>query len=168
MPMKSQRRIGVYAGSFDPLTVGHLWMIEQGVNLFDRLIVAIGVNPGKHSTFSVEERLAMLRAATRHLSRIELGSFGPQFLINYARSVGATHILRGIRSAPDYEYERVMRNINGDFDPTITTVFLMPPRDIAEVSSSMVKGLIGPAGWQRIVRRYVPAPVYAHLRKIKS
>jgi pantetheine-phosphate adenylyltransferase len=138
-------------------------MIEQGVHLFDRLIVAIGVNPGKHSTFSVEERLAMLRDSTRHLSHIELRSFGPQFLINYARSGGATHILRGIRSAPDYEYERVMRNINGDLEHDITTVFLMPPRDIAEVSSSMVKGLIGPVGWKRVLRKYVPPSVFERI-----
>jgi len=163
MPKTTQRRVGVYAGSFDPLTVGHLWMIEQGDELFDRLIVAVGFNPGKHSTFSVEERLRMSRGATRHLPHIEIASFGPQFLINYAWSVGATHILRGIRSAPDYEYERVMRNINGDLEREITTVFLMPPRDIAEVSSSMVKGLIGPVGWKRILRKYVPASVYEQI-----
>jgi pantetheine-phosphate adenylyltransferase len=163
MPKRTQRRVAVYAGSFDPLTIGHLWMIEQGDQMFDRLIVAVGLNPGKPSSFSVEERLTMIRGATRHLPHIDITSFGHQFLINYARSVGATHILRGIRSAPDYEYERVMRNINGDLEPQITVVFLMPPRDIAEVSSSMVKGLIGPVGWKRILRKYVPPSVYRQI-----
>lgn len=153
----------VYAGSFDPLTVGHLWMIEEGVRLFHHLSVAVGVNPNKHPTFSLDERLAMLRDSTRHLRGIHLTSFGNRFLIDYAREIGATHVLRGIRSPADYEFERIMRNINGDLDPDITTVFLMPPRDIAEVSSSMVRGLIGPKGWKTVVRKYVPPPVYSRL-----
>jgi len=77
-------------------------------------------------------------------------------------------ILRGIRSESDYEYERTMRNINGDLGSGICTVFLMPPRNIAEVSSSMVKGLVGPKGWQRVVRKYVPEPVYRQLIKARA
>lgn len=161
--MKAIRQLAVYAGSFDPLTIGHLWMIEQGIALFPKLVVAIGINPEKRYTFSVEERLAMLRDSVGHLRGIEFASFTQQFLITYAKSVGATHVMRGIRSESDYEYERVMRNINGDLNADITTVFLMPPRDIAEVSSSMVKGLIGPAGWQRVVKPYVPKPVFQSL-----
>jgi phosphopantetheine adenylyltransferase len=76
-----------------------------------------------------------------------------------------SHILRGIRSESDYEFERTMRNINGDFDLGICTVFLMPPRNIAQVSSSMIKKLIGPRGWQRVVRKYIPQPVYQHILK---
>ena len=162
-PTKQRRRLGVYAGSFDPLTIGHLWMIEQGVQLFDHLIVAVGVNPDKRSSFSVEDRLAMLRESIAKLPNHSVASFSNLYLIDFAQSVGATHILRGIRSAGDFEYERPMRNINGDLNPDICTVFLMPPRDIAEVSSSMVKGLIGPAGWRKIVRKYVADPVYRRL-----
>ncbi len=158
--MKARSQIAVYAGSFDPLTIGHLWMIQKGVALFPKLVVAIGINPDKRYTFSVEERLAMLRASVGHFRGIRFASFTQQFLISYAKGIGATHILRGIRSESDYEYERVMRNINGDLSADITTVFLMPPRDIAEVSSSMVKSLIGPGGWQRVVKPYVPKPVY--------
>jgi pantetheine-phosphate adenylyltransferase len=162
-PTKQRRRLGVYAGSFDPLTIGHLWMIEHGVQLFDHLIVAVGVNPDKRSSFSVEDRLAMLRESIVKLPNHSVASFTNLYLINYAQSIGATHILRGIRSAGDYEFERTMRNINGDLDENICTVFLMPPRGIAEISSSMVKGLIGPAGWRKIVRKYVPDPVYRRL-----
>ncbi len=157
--------MAVYGGSFDPLTIGHTWMIEEGSRLFDRLIVALGVNPEKRYTFSAEERLAMLRVSTKHLKNVEVDSIGNQFLIAYAKASGATHILRGIRSESDYEYERVMRNINGDLGREITTVFLMPPRNIAEVSSSMVKGLIGPAGWEKVVKEYVPAAVFNRLMK---
>ena len=164
MRVRSGKRLGVYAGSFDPLTIGHVWMIEQGVLLFDRLVVAIGINPEKGYTFTLEERLAMLRESLRQHRNLSITSFSNSYLIDYAQQVGATHILRGIRSASDYEYERTMRNINGDFDPGICTVFLMPPRDIAEVSSSMVKGLVGPSGWKRVVRKYVLEPVYRRLR----
>jgi pantetheine-phosphate adenylyltransferase len=163
--VRTKKRLGVYAGSFDPLTIGHLWMVEQGVNLFDRLIVAIGINPEKQYTFSVIERLAMLHESLKKYRNVSVTSFTNLYLIDYAQSIGATHILRGIRSAADYEYERTMRNINGDFDPAINSVFLMPPRGIAEVSSSMVRGLVGPKGWQRVVRKYVPEPVYRRLLK---
>ena len=163
--MHIKKRLGVYAGSFDPLTIGHLWMIEQGVGLFDRLIVAVGVNPEKQYTFTLEERLSMLRESLKQYRNLSVTSFSNRYLIDYAQSVHATHVLRGIRSESDSEYERTMRNINGDLDPVICSVFLMPPRDIAEVSSSMVKGLVGPKGWQKVVRKYVPEPVYRRLVK---
>ena len=147
------------------MTVGHVWMIRQGAGLFDRLIVAVGVNPEKQCRFSLEQRETMLREAVTEFATVTVSSFSNRYLIEYAQSVGATHILRGIRSSADYEYERTMRNVNADLGPRICTVFLMPPREIAEVSSSMVKGLVGPKGWQNVVRKYVPGPVYRRLLK---
>ena len=154
------KKTAVYAGSFDPITHGHLWMVEQGVEMFDELMIAIGENPDKKYAFSMEERLQALRESVANLPRVSVGSFKNQFLVNYARSVGAHYILRGIRDVRDYEFERGMRHINDDLQPEITTVFLMPPREIAEISSSLIKGLIGPEGWQNEVQRYVPPPVY--------
>jgi pantetheine-phosphate adenylyltransferase len=168
MATKKPRRLGVYAGSFDPVTVGHLWMIEQGVLLFDRLVVAIGTNLEKRYTFSLEERLTMLRESLRTFRNVTVVSFANRYLIDFAQSIGATHVLRGIRSESDYEYERTMRYINGDLDGDICTVFLMPPRGIAEVSSSMVKGLVGPHGWKSVVQKYVPEPVYRRLLRPPS
>jgi len=153
----------VYAGSFDPPTNGHLWMIRQGLELFERLVVAIGSNPSKHYTFSTDERLELLRDAIPSCERLTITHFDNRYLVDYAKEANAEFILRGIRSPQDYEYERVMRHINGDMAPDIQTVFLMPPRDIAELSSSMVKGLIGPEGWQKTVRRYVPQNVFEKL-----
>ncbi|MGD7652197.1 MAG: pantetheine-phosphate adenylyltransferase, partial [Verrucomicrobiales bacterium] len=150
----------VYAGSFDPPTNGHLWIIEQGLEMFDRLIVAIGDNPAKNYSFSVEERLELLRAITESSDKLVIARFDNRYLVDYARKKGAKYIIRGIRSTQDYEYERVMRHINADMAPEISTVFLMPPRNISEVSSNMVKTLIGPLGWEETVRRYVPAPVF--------
>ncbi len=153
-------RKAVYAGSFDPITNGHLWMVQEGARLFDELVIAIGENPDKRYSFSQEDRLRVLRDSVRGVAGVSVTSFKGQFLVNYARSLGARYILRGIRDARDYEFERGMRHINDDLQPEITTVFLMPPRGIAEVSSSLVKGLIGPQGWQEEVKRYVPEAVY--------
>ncbi|AMC35816.1 pantetheine-phosphate adenylyltransferase [Iodobacter arcticus] len=161
-------RKGVYAGSFDPVTNGHLWMIEHGVGMFDEMIVAIGDNPDKSYTFSLAERLAMLRETTAHLPSLRVESFENSFLVNYAREQGANFILRGIREAADYEFERKMRYVNADLAPHIDTVFLMPPREIAEVSSTMVKGLVGPAGWQGVVRQYVPEPVFNRFLALRA
>jgi pantetheine-phosphate adenylyltransferase len=158
----------VYAGSFDPPTNGHLWMIERGLELFDHLIVAIGTNPSKRYSFTVEERLELLRASSTASDRLEITHFDNRYLVDYARSVGAKHVLRGIRSTHDYEYERVMRHINADMAPEIVTVLLMPPRDISELSSSMIKSLIGPDGWEETVKRYVPAAVFEKIRGLAS
>lgn len=159
------QKTGVYAGSFDPPTVGHVWMIEQGARLFDSLLVAIGVNPDKRPTFSLEERLEMLRELTQDLTNVVVASFTNQYLVRYAEETGASYILRGIRSESDFDFERVMRQINADLAPGVTTVFLVPPREIAEVSSSMVRGLIGPEGWEAVVARFVPPTVFAKIKE---
>jgi len=159
----AKETVCVYAGSFDPPTEGHMFMIRKGSELFGRLVVAVGTNPNKRYTFSAEERVEMLRACTRHLENVEVSHFEGLFLVDYAKSIGAGYVLRGIRSQQDYEFERAMRNINEDINPDITTVFLMPPREICEISSSFVKGLVGPRGWQDVIRPYVPQPVYERL-----
>ena len=163
--MSKQRELKtcVYAGSFDPPTQGHMFMIEKGAELFDRLIVAVGINPKKHCTFSVKERLEMLRQCTRGFDNVEVDSFEGQFLVRYAQARGAGYILRGVRSEEDYRFEHAMRNVNEDLAAEVNTVFLIPPREICEVSSSFVKGLIGYEGWEQVIKPYVPEPVYKKL-----
>src|SRR5512137_1515097 len=158
-------RTAVYAGSFNSTTNGYVWMIAKGLAMFDQLIVAIGNNPSKRYSFTVEERLELLKDSTSPAENLVITYFDNRYLVDYARKKGAKYVLRGIRSPHDYEYERVMRHINADMAPEITTVFLMPPRDIAEVSSNMIKSLIGPQGWEDTVRRYVPEPVFAQLAR---
>jgi len=155
----------IYAGSFDPPTNGHVWMIRMAAELFREVEVAIGVNPDKRYAYPLQDRLALLRECTKDFKNVTVTSFENQFLVNYARSVGARYILRGIRNERDYSWEREMRYVNSDLAPEITTVFLMPPREYAEVSSSFVRGLIGPEGWQEVVRRFVPASVYEFFLK---
>jgi len=157
--MDNMRR-AVYAGSFDPITLGHLWMIEQGRALFDELVVAIGINPDKRYLISLEDRLAMLREVTAGFANVKIASYENMFLVHYAEQVGAGFILRGIRNEQDYGYERGMRYVNAELDARVRTVFLIPPRELVEVSSSFVKGLVGPNGWEEVLKKYVPPAVY--------
>src|SRR6266536_1054592 len=159
---KRNHRRAVYAGSFDPITNGHMYMIREGARLFDELVLAIGINPDKRYTFTLEQRIDFLTRCTRGIANVRLDHFSNMFLVDYAKKVGADYILRGIRNPNDYEYERAMRYINSDLNPKVTSVFLVPPREISEVSSSFVKGLVGPRGWETVVRDYLPAPIYQH------
>lgn len=152
-------KTAVYAGSFDPVTNGHLWMIQESCKIFDKVIVAIGENADKNYTLSLDYRIELLHSITNRFHNVEVTHFNNQFLVNYAKSIGANFIVRGIRNYTDYEYEKSMRNINSDLAQEVTTVFLMPPRHFAEVSSSMVKGLIGSEGWEKIAQKYLPKVV---------
>lgn len=131
-------------------------MIHEGAKLFDKLIVAIGTNPSKAPRYSLAQRLEWLFELCKPYSNVQVTEFSNEYLVEYAASVGATYLLRGLRNAEDYAYETKMRNVNGDLHPEIETVFLMTPRDLAEVSSGFVTGLIGPTGWERVVARYLP------------
>lgn len=156
-------RTAVYAGSFDPPTNGHMYMIREGARLFDELVVAVGVNPDKRTTFGLEARLALLREITGELSNVRVDSFENQFLIRYAAELGARYILRGVRNSADFDYEKTMRHVNEDLEPRVTSVFLIPPRHLAETSSSFVKGLVGPRGWREVVQGFVPPPVFREI-----
>ncbi|MDO5059106.1 MAG: pantetheine-phosphate adenylyltransferase, partial [Neisseria sp.] len=112
--MNPTPRRAVYAGSFDPPTNGHLWMIRQAQAMFDELVVSIGVNPDKKNTYTVAERCRMLQDITQAFPNVRVSTFENRFLVDYAHSIGAKFIIRGIRSAGDYEYERSMRYINSD------------------------------------------------------
>ena len=120
----------VYAASFDPVTHGHLWVIQEAAELFDQLVVAIGINPDKDYTFSLEERLDLLCETTSQFDNVVVASYENQFLVNYARGIGADYIVRGIRTQSDYEFERRMRYINSDLDDTYCyDLFDAPARD---------------------------------------
>lgn len=162
--MSLPTRKAVYAGSFDPLTNGHLWMIEQGLALFDQITVAIGINPDKKYTYGLDERMRMLKKSLPDKDTLHIAYFENLFLVDYATEIGASYILRGIRSAQDYEFERGMRHTNSQLKEGITTVFLMPPRDLVEISSSMVKGLVGPEGWEEHVMKLVPSAVFEAIK----
>ena len=161
--IKTQNRIAVYAGTFDPVTIGHLWMIKNGSYLFDELIVAIGTNPEKKCYFSLKDRITMLQESITGYQNVTVDKYSNKFLIKYAESIGAKFILRGIRSTTDYEYEKSLSYVNRHINSEIATVILLPPREMVEISSSIVRGLIGPEGWEEVVGKYVPSCVLERL-----
>ncbi len=131
-------RIAVYPGSFDPPTRGHEDLVRRSLSLADRLIVAVAMNIGKQPLFSVEERLEMLRAATGDDPRISFQSFDG-LLAEFAKKVGATIIVRGLRAVSDFEYEFQMALMNRQLHPSVETVFLVPAVDLTYLSSSLVR-----------------------------
>ncbi len=149
----------IYAGSFDPITNGHLWVIEKSAKLFDSLIVAVGDNPGKQYLFSIAERIDLLKNCLHNFDNVIIDTFSGEFLVNYAHNLGVKYIVRGMRNAHDYEFERMLRYVNHDICNSIDTLYLIPPREVAEISSSLVKGFIGTHGWDKVIAKYLPAPV---------
>ncbi len=152
--------IAIYPGSFDPLTNGHLDLIERGAKIFDELIVAILRNPEKEPLFSLEERLEMIRAMTRGHENVRVDSFDG-LMVDYALNVGATAVLRGIRAISDYEYELQMALMNRKLEPRLETVFMMPAETYSYLSSRLVREVATLGG---SVRGLVPELVEKKLR----
>jgi pantetheine-phosphate adenylyltransferase len=142
---KTRSAVAVYPGSFDPITKGHLDLVERGAKLFDRLIVAILENATKESLFTVEERMEMLREVVRPYSNVEVDSFHG-LLVDYMAVKKAGVILRGIRAISDYEYELQMALMNTRLAPGIETVFLMASEAYSFLSSRLVKEVFGLGG----------------------
>jgi pantetheine-phosphate adenylyltransferase len=130
-------RIGVYPGSFDPVTRGHEDLIRRSLAFVDRVIVAVAVNVAKQPLFTLEERVSLLRE-TMHLPEVEIRSFDG-LLVDFTRSVGAAVIVRGLRAVSDFEYEFQMALMNRTLAPTLETVFLVPAFDLTYLSSSLVR-----------------------------
>lgn len=153
-------------GSFDPITKGHVWMIEKAHELFDDVVIAVARNPNKKNLFSVDERIGAIYASLDpELHGLVRVLDDRAFTVTYARDIGCTHIVRGIRNTTDFEFEHQLNLINREISGDIETVYLMPPRELIEVSSSMVKSLMGLHGWEKIAGRYVTDPVLEMLRK---
>lgn len=131
----------IYPGSFDPITNGHLDLIERGVRMFDGLLVAVLTNIEKKPFFTVHERVDMLREVTRGMPNVSVDTFSG-LLVEYAKKKKARAILRGIRAFSDYEYELQMALVNRKLEPTVETVFLMPAESYTYVSSRLVKEIL--------------------------
>ncbi len=128
----------LYPGSFDPLTLGHLDLIERASRLFDGVIVAVLQNPSKSPAFGLEQRLQQIRMATQHLSGVEVGSFDG-LTVDYARDCGAGVILRGLRALSDFEFELQIAHTNHSLAPAVETLFLATAVQHSFLSSSVVK-----------------------------
>ena len=139
----ASNRTGIYPGTFDPITRGHLDIIRRGLKLVDRLVIGVGVNPGKDPMFSLEERAEMVRLETAELvnqdgGAIEVVPFD-SLLMDFAVSVGAGIIVRGLRAVSDFEYEFQMAGMNQHLNPEIETVFLMADASLQPIASRLVK-----------------------------
>jgi pantetheine-phosphate adenylyltransferase len=150
----------IYPGSFDPVTNGHLDLIARGAMIFDKLIVAVARNLEKDALFAVKERVEMLEAVTFEWKNVEVDVFDG-LLMDYARTRGASVILRGIRAVSDYEYELQMAMMNRKIEPTVETVFMLPGEAYSYLSSRLVKELARLGG---PVKDLVPRMVEERLR----
>ena len=159
--MSKQKRIAVYAGSFDPITMGHLSVARRGSRLFDEVILAIGENPAKRYLLPLDQRLALVADCVADVDNISVTRFSG-LLVDYCRQIGAVVILRGLRHSGDFSFEYQIGVANMDMAPEIETVFLLgAPRNLF-ISSSLVKEIASGGG---DVSRYLPEPVLGPVLK---
>ena len=151
----SESQLAVYAGSFDPVTYGHLDLIERASKLFDHVIVAIGKHPTRTPMFTADERIDLLRDVVRSFANVEVRAF-EGLLITFCRAVGARVVVRGLRAATDFEYELQIAHANADLQPEIDTIFLPTRTNYGFVSASLVREIASHGG---DVSRYAPPPV---------
>ena len=131
-------RIALYAGSFDPITKGHEDLMSRSLSFVDKLVVAVARNAQKTPTFTVDERVALIKAATSKEKRIEVHSFDG-LLVDFARQVNATLLIRGLRAVSDFEYEYQMALMNRHLAPGLETVFMVPSLETTYISASLVR-----------------------------
>ena len=155
------KRTAIYPGSFDPLTNGHLAIIQRGLKVFDRLVVAVANNPEKRPMFSAAERKAMIADAVGGDTRIEVDSFD-SLLVEYVRHKGIHTVLRGLRAVSDFEFEFQIANMNRHLLPDLETVFVMTGEDYFFVSARLVREV---ATFGGDVSAFVPPNVLEALRR---
>src|SRR5215475_6642752 len=154
-------RRAIYPGSFDPTTNGHLDLIGRAVKMFDEVVVAVAPNSLKSPLFSVDERMAMLKAHTTHFASVQVSCLDG-LLVDYAKAQGAVAIIRGLRAVSDFEFEFQMALMNRKLTPEVETIFLMPKQDYTYLSSRIVKEIARLGG---DVSAFVPGPVQQALAK---
>ncbi|MGA4642972.1 pantetheine-phosphate adenylyltransferase [Limisphaera sp. 4302-co] len=154
-------RLVVYAGSFDPITNGHVDVAERAARLFDRVVVAVARNDGKNPLFTIEERLALVREAIAHIPNAEADAFGG-LLADYVRRRGAQAVVRGLRAVSDFEWEFQLALMNRKLNEAFETIFMMPNESYTFLSSRMVKEIAALGGE---IRPFVPPVVERALRQ---
>lgn len=161
MKWSEDMKIGVYPGSFDPITFGHLDIVERSARLFDKLYIGVLNNSAKHPMFTVEERTELIKKVTQHIPNVEVGSFDG-LLVEYADEIGADAIVRGLRAVTDFEYEIQIAQMNHELNPEIDTIYLTTSTQYAYLSSSIVKEI---ATYHGDVTKFVPEAVAYKLKE---
>lgn len=154
-------RIAIYPGTFDPITNGHIDVIERALSLFDKVVVAIARNPRKECLFSEKERLFLINESLKNLKSVEL-EIVSSLTVEYARQIGASAIIRGIRAVSDFEYEFQIALMNRKLCPEVTTIFLMPNEKYTYLNSSIIREL---ARYGASVEEFVPPIVSEKLKE---
>lgn len=139
------KKIAVFPGSFDPFTIGHEAVVKRALPLFDKIIIAVGINTQKNSLFSAEDRVKMISAVFGAEEKIVVETFSG-LTVNFCKEKGATYILRGLRTAADFEYERAMGQMNKKMAPSIDTVFLLTSTEHTPINSTIVRDIIKMGG----------------------
>jgi pantetheine-phosphate adenylyltransferase len=158
---KSMKNIAVYAGTFDPVTFGHIDLVERAARIFDSVIIAIAESANKKPLLSLDERVTLTKIAFKDHDRVEVLGFN-SLLLDFAKEHGANVILRGLRTVTDFEYEFQLASMNRHLNPKIETIFLMPGEKYMYVSSSLVREIASLGG---DVTAFVPADVVSALNK---
>jgi len=153
--------VAAYSGTFDPITFGHTDIIERASRMFPRLIVAVGLNPGKNPSFNIDERVELIRASVTHLKNVDVQPFSG-LVVDFAREHGVTVLVRGVRTVGDFDYEKQMAVMNRDLYPKLDTVMFVPKPEHAHLSSSLVREI---ATLGAPIEKFVPAPVVPLLRE---
>ncbi|NUN07719.1 MAG: pantetheine-phosphate adenylyltransferase [Ignavibacteriaceae bacterium] len=156
------KRTAIYPGTFDPVTNGHIDIIQRAVELFDELWVTVAINPGKQPLFSIDERVAFLQESLNNYPTVKIDKFSG-LVVEHAREVGASAIIRGLRAVSDFEYEFQMALMNRKLAEEINTVFLMPNEKYTYLNSSLIRGL---AKFGADVSAFVPPCVLEALKRI--
>ena len=155
------KRIAVYPGTFDPITNGHVDLVKRGLAIFDRVIISVAPSAKKEPLFPVEERVAMIREATRGLGKVEVEVF-EGLLVDHVLKVGANVVVRGLRAVSDFEYELQMALMNRRLSSQVETVFMMPSEEYSYTSSTVIKEV---AAFGGNVEGLVPKSVLKRLKK---
>ena len=154
-------KIAIYPGSFDPITNGHIDVIERATKMFDRVNVVIGINSKKKTLFTENERLEMVEESLSHLPSAQV-AFHSGLIVDYAVDIGATAIVRGLRSVTDFEYEMQIALMNRKMQPSLQTVFLMPHEKYTYLNSSIIREI---ARYKQDVTEFVPEAVEKRLKE---
>lgn len=136
-----ESKIAVFVGTFDPITLGHVDIIKRSLGLFDKVVVAIGVNTKKQTLFSLEDRIAWVKNIFKDEPQIEVDNY-TDLTVNYCRKIGAKYILRGLRNGSDFDYEAHIAQVNKELAPEIETVFTISSPELSYISSTIVRDLI--------------------------
>ncbi|MES2320561.1 MAG: pantetheine-phosphate adenylyltransferase [Pseudomonadota bacterium] len=151
-----------FSGTLDPITNGHMWVIQEARQLADEVVVLLSENPGKKPQFSADRRkeIIELSLAEKDWNNVSVVVIRGDYTARAAKRQGIDFLIRGIRNTSDFDYENLIQQVNVDVLHGAKTLFVMPPRDLGSVSSSFVRGLQGPVGWHWTTQQFMPAPAY--------